>query len=80
MGIDAWGWDGPLDRQATEALSRGAPGVFCAAHRCDLPYSQIERPVNLGSLTACGFKMACFPLKIQGGSAGLARVVAILPE
>src|SRR4051812_38426519 len=22
MGIDAWGWDGPLDRQASEALAR----------------------------------------------------------
>jgi hypothetical protein len=26
------------------------------------------------------FEVACFPLKIQGGSAGPARVVAILPE
>lgn len=28
MGIDAWGWDGPLDRQAGEALARREPGVF----------------------------------------------------
>lgn len=79
MGIDAWGWDGPLDRQAAEALERQEPGVFWAAHQCDLPYSQIERLVNLGSLPAFGFKVACFPLKIAGGSAGPARVVAILP-
>jgi kynurenine formamidase len=43
MGIDAWGWDGPLDRQAKEALARREKGVFWAAHQCDLPYSQIER-------------------------------------
>jgi kynurenine formamidase len=80
MGIDAWGWDGPLDRQAKEALTRREPGVFWAAHQCNLPYSQIERLVNLGALPPSGFKVACFPLKVQGGSAGPARVVAILPE
>ena len=79
MGIDAWGWDGPLDRQAREALARRQPGVFWAAHQCDLPYSQIERLVNLGSLPSFGFQVACFPLKIKGGSAGPARAVAILP-
>ena len=80
MGIDAWGWDGPLDRQAREALARQQPGVFWAAHQCDLPYSQIERLVNLGALPPFGFKVACFPLKVQGGSAGPARVVAILTD
>jgi kynurenine formamidase len=78
MGIDAWGWDGPLDRQAREALARQEPGVFWAAHQADLAYSQIERLVNLAALPPYGFKVACFPLKIQGGSAGPARVVAIL--
>jgi kynurenine formamidase len=80
MGIDAWGWDGPLDRQASEALARGEPGVFWAAHQSNLPYSQIERLVNLGSLPPFGYKVACFPLKIQGGSSGPARAVAILPD
>jgi kynurenine formamidase len=80
MGIDAWGWDGPLDRQAAEALARQEPGVFWAAHQCDLPYSQIERLVNLAALPPFGFKVACFPLKIAGGSAGPTRAVAILPD
>jgi kynurenine formamidase len=80
MGIDAWGWDGPLDRQAGEALARQEPGVFWAAHQCDLPYSQIERLVNLGALPPSGFQVACFPLKVEGGSAGPARAVAILPD
>lgn len=80
MGIDAWGWDGPLDRQAREALQQQAPGVFWAAHQSGLAYSQIERLVNLASLPAVGFKVACFPLKIQGGSAGPSRVVAVVPD
>ncbi len=79
MGIDAWGWDGPLDRQAAQALAERRPGIFWAAHQCDLPYSQIERLVNLGTLPPAGFKVACFPLKIRGASAGPARAVAILP-
>ena len=79
MGIDAWGWDGPLHLQAQEALERDEPGIFWAAHQCDLPYSQIERLVNLGELPATGFQVACFPLKVVGASAAPARVVALVP-
>jgi kynurenine formamidase len=80
MGIDAWGWDAPLYMQAHEAVERDAPGVFWAAHQADLPYSQIERLVNLDQLPATGFKVACFPLRLVGGSAAPARVVAILAD
>jgi kynurenine formamidase len=80
MGIDAWGWDAPLHLQAQQALARDEEGVFWAAHQCDLPYSQIERLVNLGELPQRGFQVACFPLRIVGGSAAPARVVAILPD
>ena len=78
MGIDAWGWDRPLNLQAAEALERDEPGIFWAAHQCDLPYSQIERLFNLAALPPTGFTVACFPLKIVGASAAPARVVAIL--
>jgi kynurenine formamidase len=80
MGIDAWGWDVPLHLQAQEALERNQPGVFWAAHQADLPYSQIERLVNLGELPPTGFQVACFPLRIVGASAAPTRAVAILPD
>jgi kynurenine formamidase len=80
MGIDAWGWDGPLHLQAQEALERDEPGVFWAAHQADLPYVQIERLMGLDALPPTGFQVACFPLKIVGASAAPARVVAILPD
>jgi kynurenine formamidase len=80
MGIDAWGWDGPLHLQARDALERDEPGVFWAAHQADLPYAQIERLANLGELPPTGFEVACFPLRIEGASAAPARVVALLPE
>jgi len=78
MGIDAWGWDGPLYLQAQEALERDEPGIFWAAHQADLPYAQIERLVNLGELPPSGFTVACFPLRIAGASAAPSRVVAIV--
>ena len=77
MGIDAWGWDAPLHLQAEDAKARGEQGIFWAAHQADLRYSQIERLVNLDKLPPTGFKVACFPLRIVGGSAAPARVVAI---
>jgi kynurenine formamidase len=80
MGIDAWGWDRPLQMQAEEALASGETGVFWAAHQIDLAYSQIERLVNLDQLPPTGFTVACFPLKLIGGSAAPARVVALLDE
>jgi kynurenine formamidase len=80
MGIDAWGWDRPLPMQAEEARKQDQPGIFWAAHQVDLPYSQIERLCNLGAIPATGYMVACFPLRIERGSAAPARVVAILSE
>jgi kynurenine formamidase len=80
MGIDAWGWDGPLHLQAQEALERDQPGIFWAAHQSDLDYCQMERLTNLVELPASGFRVACFPLRIAGASAAPARVVAMVPE
>lgn len=78
MGIDAWGWDRPLHLEAAEAVEKNQPGIFWSAHQADLDYSQIERLANLSSLPATGFTVACFPLRIVGGSAGPARVVGIV--
>ena len=78
MGIDAWGWDRPLHLQAQEARERDEPGIFWSAHQVDLPYCQIERLANLVELPPTGFTVACFPLRIVGGSGAPARVVGIV--
>jgi kynurenine formamidase len=80
MGIDAWGWDRPLQMQASDALERDEPGIFWEAHQADLPYSQIERLVNLASLPPDGFTVSCLPLRIVRASAAPARVVAIFDD
>ena len=66
------GWDRPLHLQAQEALDAATPGIFWAAHQADLDYAQIERLMNLDRLPADGFTVACFPLRLIGGSAALA--------
>lgn len=78
MGVDAWGWEAPLHLQAEQAKAEARPGIFWAAHQVDLAYAQIERLMNLGQLPPDGFTVACFPLRVAGGSAAPARVVAIL--
>lgn len=80
MGIDGWGWDMPLNLQAQQAMEKKEPGSFWTAHQVDLPYCHIERLVNLNDLPPFGFKVSCFPLKIEKGSAGPARVVAIIND
>ena len=80
MGIDGWSWDRPLHLQAQEAIARDQTGIFWGAHQLGLAYSQLERLTNLGAIPSTGFTVACFPLKVKRGSAGLARVVAILDD
>lgn len=78
MGIDAWGWDAPLDIQAERAKAAAECGIFWQAHQADRAYSQIERLCNLGALPPRGFRVSCFPLKIERGSGAPARVVALV--
>ena len=54
-------------------------GIFWAAHQIGREYAQIERLVNLDELPAKGFLVLALPLKIERGSAGPARVVAVVP-
>lgn len=80
MGIDAWGWDRPLDLQAREARVTGRNDVFWEAHYVGIEreYCHMERLANLDQLPPSGFTVCAFPLKVLGGSAGPARVVALL--
>ena len=68
MGIDAWGWDGPLAGQAKMRWPAGA-GLFWAAHQ-----STCLTRRSSGWSTWAHYppldSMACFPLKMKGGSVG----------
>lgn len=83
MGIDAWGWDQPFWAMKERFKATGDPGVIWEAHRVgrELEYCHIEKLANLAALPRpFGFKVACFPVKLTGGSAGWARVVALFED
>jgi kynurenine formamidase len=80
MGIDAWGWDRPFVKIKEEYDKTKNKGLLWTAHKAGIKkeYCHIEKLANLDKLPRpFGFQVACFPVKISGGSAGWARVVAI---
>lgn len=81
-GIDSWGWDRPLKHQAAQAIETGRNDIFWEAHYVgiDKEYCHMERLANLAALPTKGFTVCAFPLKVVGGSAGPARVVAIVED
>jgi len=82
MGIDQWGWDLPLRHLVKKAKASDDAQLFWEGHLVgiDKEYLHMEQLTNLRALPAFGFKVAVFPLKIKGGSAAPARVVAIMEE
>jgi len=81
-GIDSWGWDIPLKTAAARAKETGRKDLFWEGHYVgiDKEYCHIERLTNLDQLPPFGFKICAFPLKVEKGSAGPARVVAMIDE
>jgi kynurenine formamidase len=82
IGIDAWGFDLPLKFAAQTARARRDRNFFWQSHYAGIDHENchIEQIANLEKLPPHGFKIACFPIKIKGGSAGWCRVVALLGE
>lgn len=81
IGIDAWGFDRPAmtmlrDFLNTRDRSRIFPAHFVGRK---LEYCHIEKLANLDKIPRPhGFKIACFPVKIENASAAWCRVVAII--
>lgn len=83
MGTDAWGWDRPFWAIREEYENSGDSTAVWAAHFAGIEreYCHIEKLANLDQLPRpYGFRVACFPIKITGGSGGWARVVGIVEE
>lgn len=82
MGIDAWGWDIPFSKAVERYKETGDNSVLWEAHLVGKTheYCHIEKLANLKALPPYGFKVAVFPVKLKGGTAGWARPVAIFEE
>ena len=79
-GTDAWSWDAPFLHTARRFAAERDPSIIWEGHRAGrhIGYCHLEKLANLEALPASGFRVACFPFKIKGASAGFTRAVAIL--
>jgi kynurenine formamidase len=81
VGIDAWGLDRPIRSMLDDYQRTGDSAVLWPAHLYgrSREYCQLEKLANLGSLPGPrGFRVACFPINVEGAGAGWARVVAMV--
>ena len=80
VGTDAWSWDAPFSHTARRWAEKRDPSIIWEGHKAGRirPYWQIEKLVNLSDLPAHGFTLSCFPVKIEGASAGWIRAVALI--
>ena len=81
IGVDMYGFDRKFEDMAREFRETGDGRVIWEAHFAGIEreYCQIEKLVNLDKIPRpTGFKVACFPIKVQGASGGWCRPVAFV--
>jgi kynurenine formamidase len=81
-GTDAWSWDAPFSATKKRFAKTGDASVIWEGHKVssEIGYCHMEKLANLDKLPPYGFKVACFPVKIERASAGWTRAVAILAD
>ena len=79
-GTNGWSWDAPFSFTAKRYAKDHDPKIIWEGHKAgrDIGYCHLEKLHNLEALPPSGFTIACFPVKVKGGSAGWTRAVAIL--
>ncbi|MHB8277009.1 MAG: cyclase family protein [Candidatus Humimicrobiaceae bacterium] len=80
MGVDAYNFDLPFPTQKRLFQEKRDNCYIDPCHYLSFrkEYSHIEKLCNLDKVPTHGFKVACFPLKIKGGSGAWVRVVAFV--
>jgi kynurenine formamidase len=81
IGIDAYGFDRRFEDMADDFRRSGDATGLWEAHFAGIEreYCQIEKLVNLDQIPRpSGFKVACFPIKVEGASGGWCRAVAFV--
>ena len=79
-GTDGWSWDAPFSHTAKKFAQTHDASLIWEGHKAGakIGYCHLEKLHNLEVLPSHGFTIACFPVKVRGGSAGWTRAVAIL--
>ncbi len=81
IGVDMYGFDRKFEDMAREFRENGDGRVIWEAHFAGIEqeYCQIEKLANLDKIPhPTGFKVACFPVKVQGASGGWCQPVAFV--
>ena len=81
-GTGAWSWDAPFVYTQRRYAGTGDASLIWEGHKagCEIGYCHLEKLHNLEALPPSGFTVACFPVKVRGGSAGWTRAVAIFRD
>jgi len=81
-GIDGWSWDAPFSATRRRFAETGDASLIWEGHKAgrDIGYCHMEKLTNLDTLPPFGFRVCCFPVKIEAASAGWTRCVALLDE
>ena len=81
-GTDGWSWDAPFAYTRRRIEETGDYSLFWEGHKAGIEraYCHMEKLSNLEDLPPNGFEVSCFPVKIEGASAGWCRAVAILSD
>jgi kynurenine formamidase len=81
IGTDAWSLDPPY-WVMRKRLQEIGPETVWSAHYVgrECEFCAIEKLTNLDCLPSAGFHVAAFPIKVERGSAGWARVVGFVPR
>jgi kynurenine formamidase len=83
IGTDGWGFDRPANAMIQEYIRTKDSASLLPAHMAgrDREYCHIEKLAHLDKLPiAHGFWFCCFPIKVERGSAGWIRAVALVEE
>lgn len=79
-GTDCWSWDAHFKHMSKHYAEVKDIAVIWEGHKAgrEIGYCHIEKLHNLEALPPHGFSVACFPVKVKGGSAGWTRAVAMV--
>ena len=81
-GTDAWSWDAPFEHTVQRFQASGDASLIWEGHKAGrhIGYCHLEKLGQLDQLPATGYRIACFPVKVKGASAGWTRAVAIFED
>jgi kynurenine formamidase len=79
-GTDGWSWDAPFTYTARRYAESRDASIIWEGHKAGktIGYCHLEKLHNLETLPSTGFQVICFPVKVERGSAGWTRAVAVL--